>query len=172
MFENAGQKIKTLAKICFWIFAVLFVVLAFTVGISRWGRSSRIIPAIFWPFLIGGPLLSYIGSLFLYGFGELIESSEETKKNSARAGKYCEKLYNMLKDEKEPQVPGKAKTGNENNTERLTSAPRHERSPLTPSEINAELGAIANPLQIPKAPAAPTTMPKNLDAGGWKDLSE
>ena len=150
MFENAGQKIKTLAKICFWIFAVLFVVLAFTVGKSRWGG---IIPAIFWPFLIGGPLLSYIGSLFLYGFGELVESSEETKKNSARAGKYCERLYNMLKDEAEPKGSGEVKAGSVS-----TAGPL--RIPDEPAHA------------VSSAPAAPLAMPKNLDAGGWRDHSE
>ncbi len=149
MFENAGQKIKILAKVCFWVFTILFVILAFTVGKSRWG----IIPAIFWPLLLGGPLLSYISSLFLSGFGELVESSEETKKNSARAGKYCEKLYNMLRDETEPKDPGEVKAGS-------FPAAGPLRIPEEPAHA------------APSAPAAPPAMPKNLDAGGWKEPSE
>ena len=71
MFENPGRKVKTFASFLFIISAVV-------------GLISAILTATqvhsFWTFLLifGATLLgAYLTSLFLYGFGELIDSTQE-----------------------------------------------------------------------------------------------
>ena len=65
MFENIGGKIKGLAKFICWA-GITITVLRNLIGLN-----SRGFAAIFW--MVVGCLLSWIGSFFVYGFGELIE---------------------------------------------------------------------------------------------------
>ncbi len=71
MFENIGSKIKTLAKIIFWI-EVAGAVIG---GISVAGIDEEFILLAFliW---IAGPLLAWVSSWFVYGYGQLIENSD------------------------------------------------------------------------------------------------
>ena len=71
MFENPGQKVKSFATILF----AITIVTGFIAGIVLAIEES------FWLFFLvfGGSLvIAYLVSLFLYGFGELIESSQNT----------------------------------------------------------------------------------------------
>lgn len=73
MFTNIGGKIKTLAKVFCWIGIIASVICA----IVLWTQNSRYNPTIALGFgvLIGGVLSSWIGSFFMYGFGQLIEET-------------------------------------------------------------------------------------------------
>ena len=91
MFDNIGRKIKTLAKILCWV-GIAFSVIA-GIAIMSSGNGSLTIngtPAAVSPAVIGiiymiiGCLVSWIGSFFAYGFGQLIENSEEIKKNLSK----------------------------------------------------------------------------------------
>lgn len=76
MFQDPGSKLKTVAKIHFWVVSVLCVILAFVLAIDK--TSYHKAEFNFWVFiifLIGGPFLAYINSLFLYGIGDLVENS-------------------------------------------------------------------------------------------------
>ena len=79
MFDSPGSKLKTVAKILFWFNLVLCVIFAFTLGIDRKNYGTYVEKDVniwaFIYFLVLGPVLSYILSLILYGFGELIENS-------------------------------------------------------------------------------------------------
>ena len=85
MFENPGKKLKTVAVALFWLGTIASVILAFFFGVeeryhsyyySYGGYSSYDFnPIAFFPWIIGGPLSSYIFSLCLAGLGELIENS-------------------------------------------------------------------------------------------------
>lgn len=83
MFENAGAKIKKIAIVFFWIAVVASVILAFVFGWSEyysfyeWHKEFE--PALFFPILIGGPLCSYISTLFLVAFGDLVENTQRIK---------------------------------------------------------------------------------------------
>lgn len=94
MFRNIGRKIKGYAKIIFVIYAALFTLAGIIAGISliasgaQLMRYSRyyggggglliflgimaiiLIPAI-------GLLISYISTMFMYGFGELVDSNQQ-----------------------------------------------------------------------------------------------
>ena len=74
MFRNPGKKIKTLSIILFYINCVVSLIGSFALSNSLFGFD-------FFSFLFalaGGLLVSFVLSLFLYGFGELIENSAKS----------------------------------------------------------------------------------------------
>ncbi len=84
MFEDIGAKIKIVSKVFCWIFIILSVIAAF-VMFSKAGESYRtedFYIGMGWVFLIVFPLSSWLTSLFVYGFGELIEKTTEIAKNT------------------------------------------------------------------------------------------
>ena len=90
MFNNIGGKIKALAKILCWIGIVLSVIsgiAAIAAGSSpvRVNGSYTYVsgPAVGITIIIFGCLASWIGSFFAYGFGQLIENTDEIRKNTA-----------------------------------------------------------------------------------------
>ena len=92
MFSNIGGKIKTLAKILCWVGIVLSVlsgvILMASGGESRitvngsYAEVSPVLGGIL--IIVIGCLASWIGSFFAYGFGQLIENSDEIRMNTAR----------------------------------------------------------------------------------------
>ena len=78
MFDDIGSKIKTLARVVCWIGIALTGITGILVMSREFGDNVLFGGAI----LIVGPLSSWIGSSFLYGFGELIEKTTEIAKNT------------------------------------------------------------------------------------------
>ncbi len=91
MFSNPGKKIMTVAKVLFWIGAVLsalycaMIVLVSVAGFQGLNGSGLTVPAASTPVagivaavltLVIGVAGSWIASLILYGFGKMIENSE------------------------------------------------------------------------------------------------
>ena len=75
MFNNSGQKIKVLAVILFFVSIIATLVLSITTSIIRDGYGDAD-GFRFWQFLgilVGGGLISFISSLFLYAFGDLVD---------------------------------------------------------------------------------------------------
>ncbi len=73
MFNNVGKKIKLLAKAICWIGIIVSIIAAivmFIVSDGGWYVGFVFAGVII---LVVGPLLSWIGSFFMYGFGELID---------------------------------------------------------------------------------------------------
>lgn len=97
MFENSGEKIKKISIVVFWITTIVSVVLAFVLGWERNYHSyysfsggyytNDFRPLYFFAFLIGVPLTSYISTLFLVAFGDLV-------RNSQRINEVAEKMEN------------------------------------------------------------------------------
>ena len=92
MFNNIGGKIKKIAKILCWIgigFSVLFGILIMTAGNQMqltvngtYATAPTALMGIL--FIIIGSLASWIGSLFAYGFGQLIENTDSIRSNTAK----------------------------------------------------------------------------------------
>lgn len=94
MFSNIGGKIKLLAKVLFWIGLILSVVTGGIFLISPRGTAtfnyssgystqvSSVLAGII--FIFVGFLLSWISSMLLYGFGQLIENSEAIRENTSK----------------------------------------------------------------------------------------
>ncbi len=79
MYSNVSGKIKVLAKVMAWIGIIVCVIFGFVMLVSMEDMAL-------FGFLIMtvGSLLSWLSSLVLYGFGELIENSSimVNKKNT------------------------------------------------------------------------------------------
>ena len=66
-----GQKIKTLAQVLTWLGIVASVFGGIVLIVDGgWELQSGLLV------MVGGALLSWLGSLTLYGFGQLIENTE------------------------------------------------------------------------------------------------
>ena len=70
-FNNIGKKIKTMAKISFYLLSVLFLFY----GILLIIKTDNDILGLLW--LILGPIISWISSFVLYGFGQLVDNSDK-----------------------------------------------------------------------------------------------
>ena len=90
MFENPGAKIKSLAKVCFWVEVIGVVLAVLAMGDDLFEEIETIIMAV--GIIAVGVGVAYVSSLFLAAFGELVETNssiaytntrllEETKKN-------------------------------------------------------------------------------------------
>jgi len=92
MWDNISEKIKILAKVIAWlgiISSVIGGIILISQGVkinhNSWNGSGGglfILSGI--GTLIVGPILSWIGSFFMYGFGELIENSEAIRYNTSK----------------------------------------------------------------------------------------
>ena len=75
MFDNIGNKIKTLALVTsiITIVACVFVSILMAVREQYWYAAV---------FVTLGPLFAWISSFLLYGFGQLIENSDKIANNT------------------------------------------------------------------------------------------
>lgn len=82
MYDNIGGKIKALAKFIFIFQAIAM----FITGIVLLAVDDDLI-AVGLPLMLAGPLLAWISSWMLYGFGELIEKTCQIECNTRGDGK-------------------------------------------------------------------------------------
>lgn len=75
MFEDPGEKLKKVAVFNFILSTAAFLILACVFGWDRSHYYSEFQPIPFFSLLIGGPLGSYVASLSLYAFGELVDKT-------------------------------------------------------------------------------------------------
>ena len=87
MFDNIGEKIKGLAKVMFIIMSIISIVVGLVVL-----AEELIGLSLFLIFIC--PILSWIGSWILYGFGELITNTSEIKDSLVDISYNTEKMYN------------------------------------------------------------------------------
>lgn len=88
MFKNIGRKIKTLALVLFWISLALGVIASLVGAIVMFAQGGRDEIYILFGFLVlifGSAfsfLVSWIGSFFMYGFGQLIDDTEINRRTN------------------------------------------------------------------------------------------
>ena len=83
MFSDIGKKIKTLATVICWIGISLSVIaMLVLIGIGVKARHGEITIGIGIGVGLVGSLLSWIGSFFIYGYGELIDKMAATEANT------------------------------------------------------------------------------------------
>lgn len=76
MFDDVGRKIKIVAKVLFWVgfaFAICVWIAFFGVGVVN-SEIGYFFVSFFAAALYG--VFAWINSLFIYGFGQLIENSD------------------------------------------------------------------------------------------------
>ena len=90
MFTNVGGKIKSLAKF------MCYLGIALSVGVGGWllyciprgyGSEQQMLLVGGIATIVVGSLLSWLGSLGLYGFGQLVESTERIEARVQRIEK-------------------------------------------------------------------------------------
>ncbi len=119
MLDNIGRKLKTYAKIYMWVSIIGFAI----GGIVMFTREQILAGILF--FIIGG-LSSWFVPAVIYGFGQIIENSDElvqavdkiSKEKSgeqlkSRASKFAEKLADINLSEHNGKT-WKCKCGYEN----------------------------------------------------------
>ena len=82
MFKNIGGKIKGLAKVICYVGIAISVVAG--LGMICTGYNDAMVGMGF-AVMIVGSLVSWIGSFFAYGFGELIENTTVIAELAAKA---------------------------------------------------------------------------------------
>lgn len=94
MFKNPGKKLKTVAHVFFIVdciaaalsfFGSLIYVLVMLVEAVKYDSVAMVGAALLYAFifflsLLAALFFSWLGALFLYGFGQLIESAQNTEK--------------------------------------------------------------------------------------------
>lgn len=102
MFENIGGKLKSLAMIVCCLGIICSIILA----IVLWAGNSRYYPTVGTGFgvLIGGCVLSYIGSMMTYAFGELVENSAQQVEQNAEAAQAQKEIIKQLQSLKEAKA--------------------------------------------------------------------
>lgn len=94
MFANIGRKIKALA----WVVCIVGMLGSFVSAVIQWGNSGDYFYGDYASILSGfltlivGSLVSWVGSFFCYGFGQLIEKTEE---NNYHLNQIGHMLYEM-----------------------------------------------------------------------------
>lgn len=80
MYDNIGEKIKGLAKVCWIIESIFCVIMGIFLMVNEIGGDSWIFfgPAC----IIGGPLSAWVSSWLLYGFGEMIDKLCAIERNT------------------------------------------------------------------------------------------
>ena len=78
MFKNVGKKIMALAQISFFVLSVFMAI----VGIKLWVDTEESVYAVL---VFLGPVTAWIGSLFVYGFGEMIDNINCIEQNTRDA---------------------------------------------------------------------------------------
>lgn len=82
MFKNIGGKIKGLAK----VICIVGIAISVVAGIGMIGSGyNNAMVGMGLPVMIVGSLVSWIGSFFVYGFGELIENTTVIAELAAKA---------------------------------------------------------------------------------------
>lgn len=87
MFNHIGKKIKIVALVFFWLDVIVLAAYGFYVAyMGRVYLNWTAVKAIlhFWGYLMIGIITAWLGSILLYGFGELVDSNQsiaaDTKK--------------------------------------------------------------------------------------------
>lgn len=77
MYKNIGKKIKGLAKATFIVEAISAVITGMILGIVwySWGEYEGAFVAL--GIMVGGPIIAWVSTWLLYGFGELIDKTSK-----------------------------------------------------------------------------------------------
>lgn len=80
MFKNIGKKIKVLAQVFTWLGILAFLALGIFIAFLGFMNEEAMIILLGIIIAVIGFFVSWIGSFILYAFGEIADSTEQTKK--------------------------------------------------------------------------------------------
>lgn len=87
MYNNIGFKIKFTAKVLFWVLIAAFAISGFRDildGILYYNTSVAVGGFVF---MLIGPAFAWVGSILIYGFGQLIENTAQLADHKKQEGK-------------------------------------------------------------------------------------
>lgn len=99
MFRNAGAKIKSWAEV-FFILGLFASILG---GLSLAIDGGMTLPGV--AVMVAGSLASWLSSLCLYGFGQLVASAENTESRLARMEQLIAYGYGLVPESDENANP-------------------------------------------------------------------
>lgn len=82
MYNNIGGKIKVLAKLGFIVEAIILVLAGIGLMVST---EEMLITGLI--VMVVGPIISWVSSWLLYGFGELIDKACDIEYNTRNGGR-------------------------------------------------------------------------------------
>ena len=92
MFDNIGRKIKSLSQFVCWIGIICSVISGIVIT-----ASDEDLMFLGFLIMIIGPLVSWISSFTLYGFGQLIENTDQLVLNAKKT--YFDKKDTYLEED-------------------------------------------------------------------------
>ena len=98
MYDNIGEKIKGLAKAT----AIVEAIAAIIVGIVLWGKTEEGWCALI---LFCGPIVAWVSSWVLYGFGEIIDKLYDIEHNTKLIMKLKKARNNHESEAKNQKLP-------------------------------------------------------------------
>ena len=94
MYKNVGKKIQTLAKVLAWIGIIFFVLIGAFALYGGLNTSDYNMLGEGFVFVLIMPVVCWLSSLSMVGFGKLIETNEEMKVQLINLNKKVEQLEN------------------------------------------------------------------------------
>ncbi len=95
MYKNIGGKIKILAVVLCIIEAIAAICIAVPLLDRKYTFDAGML------ILLAGPVIAWLSSCFIYGFGELIEKTSVIAMNTSRCGfsrnEYCSESEKTVK---------------------------------------------------------------------------
>ena len=136
-YENIGDKIKGLAQMAFVVEAIAAVIAGIALMISD---EDLILYGLL--VLIAGPIIAWVSSWLLYGFGQLIENSDIIAEEYNRKNEKHEKAVAKNNEKKQAQRKKQIKANIEN-----PNFDDDEYIDITCSNCQAELSFTKGQLQ-------------------------
>lgn len=93
MFDEPGKKIKITAKVLFWLSVIGSLSLGIVSGRDRYGDFEFL---TFLLIFVSGTAVSFVSSLVLYGFGEVVESVSGNNGNAYRIHRDLDEINRKL----------------------------------------------------------------------------
>ncbi len=110
MFSNIGGKIMAAAKVLCWlgIIASIIIGIVFFWAASEAYNDGTLFAVFGVLVIVLGSIMSWVGSFFLYGFGQLVENSDSLVYLTRRLDKEDNKedIYKVFRDNKEHVAKG------------------------------------------------------------------
>ncbi len=104
MFENAGSKLKLLAKVNFVLCVILNSALGYSIGEAISKKNDTNLIGLFIGF-ISGIVIGWLLSIMLYAFGELCENVNKISDEAAKTTTLLYYLYNLENNQQNNQNP-------------------------------------------------------------------
>ena len=99
-FDNIGKKIKELVKTLFIIEVIIYII----VGIILIAINKNLVSAALLIMLVG-PIIAWISSWLLYGFGQLIDNTDIIVKNLCTTGRNTTSSETSQSENQPPENP-------------------------------------------------------------------